>query len=190
MTGFQLTTPRLVLRDFVFEDWHAVYRYVSDAEVVRYLVFPPQSEAATQRYLERMIGYIHEQPRTRYFLAIVRQDTNDLIGGINLGLSGGELGEAQQGSFAYQLRRDAWGNGYATEALQAILRFGFQTLGLHRISDFCDPANHASMRVMEKVGMRREGHLIQNHYTKDQWWDSVLYAILADEWRALHSDAQ
>jgi [ribosomal protein S5]-alanine N-acetyltransferase len=82
-----------------------------------------------------------------------------------------------------QLRRDRWGYGYATEAMQAMLQFGFQSLGLHRISDFCDPENQASIRVMEKVGMRREGHLVQNHYTKGRWWDSVVYAILAEEWR-------
>jgi RimJ/RimL family protein N-acetyltransferase len=182
-TNFSLPTPRLLLRDFVATDWRSVHRYVSDPRVVHYLPFPPQTEAGTQQYVTRLIGYASEQPRTRYYLAIVRQSDQDLIGGINLALSGGELGEPQQASFSYQLRHDTWGLGYATEAMQAILRFGFLTLGLHRISDFCDPANSASMRVMEKLGMRREGHLLQNYYTKGRWWDSVVYAILAEEWR-------
>ena len=181
--AFTLITPRLLLRDFVVADWPSVHQYVSDPRVVHYLPFPPQTEEGTRHYVARMIGYANEQPRTRYYLAIVRQHDHDLIGGINLALSGGELGEAQQGSFSYQLRQDTWSLGYATEAMQAILRFGFLNLGLHRISDFCDPANHASMRVMEKLGMRREGHLRQNYYTKGRWWDSVTYAILAEEWR-------
>ena len=181
---FRILTPRLLLRDFVADDWPAVHAYVSDPEVVRYLMFPPQSEDGTRQYVARMIGYAQQQPRTHFYLAIVRRQEGDVIGNINLACSGGELGEAQQGSFSYQLRRDAWGQGFATEAMRAMLEFGFQTLRLHRISDFADPANHASMRVMEKLGMRREGHLVQNYYTKKRWRDAVVYAILAEEWRA------
>ncbi len=181
---FRILTPRLLLRDFVPEDWPAVHAYVSDPEVVRYLMFPPQSEDGTRQYVARMMGYAQEQPRTRFYLAIERQHERDVIGNINLACSGGELGETQQGSFSYQLRRDMWGQGFATEAMRAILQFGFATLKLHRISDFADPANHASMRVMEKLGMRREGHMVQNYYTKKRWRDSVVYAILAEEWRA------
>jgi RimJ/RimL family protein N-acetyltransferase len=183
---FILTTPRLLLRDFTAPDWPLVHRYLSDPRVVQYLPFPPQTEDGTKQYITRLMGYASEQLRTRYYLAIVRQDNHDLIGGVNLALTGGDLGEAQQGSFSYQLRYDTWGQGYATEAMQAILRFGFATLGLHRISDFCDPASTASIRVMEKLAMRREGHLRQDFYTKGRWWDSVVYAILGDEWREQH----
>ena len=82
----------------------------------------------------------------------------------------------------YCLNRDYWGHGYATEAAQAVISFGFEQLGLHRIFAICDPCNVASWRVLARAGMRREGHLLEDRWQKGQWRDSYLYAILEREW--------
>jgi RimJ/RimL family protein N-acetyltransferase len=77
------------------------------------------------------------------------------------------------------------GRGYATEAALALLDYGFRELGLHRIIATCQPENPASYRVMEKIGMRREGHFRKCIYRPDgTWWDEYFYAILAEEWGA------
>ncbi|WP_419902003.1 GNAT family N-acetyltransferase [Kiloniella sp.] len=74
------------------------------------------------------------------------------------------------------------GKGYASEAARALINLGFRTMGLHRIIATAQPENPASWRVMEKVGMRREGHYKQCIPRPDgTWWDEVFYAILADE---------
>ena len=74
------------------------------------------------------------------------------------------------------------GNGYATEAAYALLKYGFETLQAHRVIATCQPENPASYRVMEKIGMRREGHFQQCiHRGGDLWWDEYFYAILATE---------
>jgi RimJ/RimL family protein N-acetyltransferase len=73
--------------------------------------------------------------------------------------------------------------GYATEAAAALLHYGFAEMKLHRIIATCQPENVASYRVMEKIGMRREGHFQQCIYRgDDQWWDEYFYAMLAQEW--------
>jgi ribosomal-protein-alanine N-acetyltransferase len=81
------------------------------------------------------------------------------------------------------VERARWGHGYAPEAARALLDFGFAALGVHRVWADCDPANAAPIRVLEKLGMRREGHLVENAWIKGAWADSLLYAILDHEWR-------
>jgi RimJ/RimL family protein N-acetyltransferase len=82
----------------------------------------------------------------------------------------------------YTIHPSYWGQGYATEAAHGLLAFGFGELRLHRIWADCDPANLASVRVLEKLGMRREGHLIENAWIKGAWEDSLIFAILDREW--------
>jgi RimJ/RimL family protein N-acetyltransferase len=71
-----------------------------------------------------------------------------------------------------------------------MLRLGFVELGLHRIIGQCDARNTASARVMERLGMRREAHLIANEFVKGEWTDELIYAMLDREWKAASADAQ
>ncbi len=86
----------------------------------------------------------------------------------------------------YVLAREAWGRGYAAEAGRAVLAFGFEELRLHRIFVDIDPRNRASLRVAEKLGLRREGQFLENTWTKGEWTDTVIFALLDREYRALH----
>ena len=75
------------------------------------------------------------------------------------------------------------GHGYATEAAEALLRYSFEALPLHRVIATCQPQNVASWRVAEKLGLRREGHFRQClRRLENQWWDEYFYALLAEEW--------
>jgi RimJ/RimL family protein N-acetyltransferase len=104
-----------------------------------------------------------------------------LIGACDIFVSPSESREAHLG---YILHPGFWGRGYMPEAARAVLKFGFEELGLHRIYAECHPRNTASARVMEKIGMRREGHFKENDWIKGQWQDSLVYAILEWEWKA------
>ena len=86
-----------------------------------------------------------------------------------------------EASVWYLLHPDAWGRGYAVEAVAALLEFGFGELKLHRIWADCDPRNAASCRLAEKLGMRLEGRLRENYWLKGEWCDTAVYAILAHE---------
>jgi len=175
-----LTTERLMLREFEQADWEAVHRYASDPEVVRFMEWGPNSEEETRRFIEKAIGCQSDQPRRNFELAVILKGLGHLIGGCGITLS---RGESRRGWIGYCLNRRFWGQGYATEVARALVAFGFEALGLHKIIAGCDTQNVASARVLEKAGMRREGHLREDKWVKGRWRDSFLYAILDHEWK-------
>jgi len=171
-----ITTDRLVLREFVREDFDAVHEYGSDPEVVRYMNWGPNTRAETRRFLERNIQAQIIQPRTSYQLAITIDER--LIGGAGLTIHSLQDGRAELG---YCIRRDMWGKGIGTEVAGGLIKFGFNELGLHRIEAKCDPENTASYRIMERNGMKREGLLRHEKNIRGEWRDNYIYSILENE---------
>ena len=176
-----LETPRLLLRELGDDDATAIQAYAEDAEVVRYLDWGPNTPEDTARFLAIARAARDAVPRTAYHLAIVLKSAGHLIGGCRIEIPSPSN---ESGDLGYVLGRRHWGHGYATEATRALLDFGFGQLALHHIWATCDVGNQASARVLEKLGMRREGHLRQNARRKGEWRDSYLYAILEPEWRS------
>jgi ribosomal-protein-alanine N-acetyltransferase len=174
-----LDSERLLLREFSLSDWPAVNAYTSDPEVVKYMPFGPTTEEQTREHLPQCLAYAVEQPRRIYELAVVLRAENHLIGTATIAL---HPHERRNASFSYLLHRRYWGKGYATEAMRSLFSFGFRDLQLHRLEDTCDTRNLASARVMEKLGMRREGHLRETIWKDGHWYDEYSYAILANEW--------
>ena len=123
----------------------------------------------------------HARPRVQYHLGVVERSGDELIGMVRLGIVAPRFRGADMG---YGLRADRWRQGLTPEAVELVLEFGFEQLGLHRIAAVCDPNNVGSRRVMEKVGMLPEGRLRQDMRSQGKWRDSLAYAILEDEWRA------
>lgn len=86
-------------------------------------------------------------------------------------------------NYGWSIHPGAQGRGYATEGAREMLRLGFEEFGLHRIVAECDPRNAASIRVMEKLGMRREADHIDAMFLKGEWVGSTVFAMLESEWR-------
>ncbi|MBD7984292.1 GNAT family N-acetyltransferase [Sporosarcina sp. Sa2YVA2] len=86
------------------------------------------------------------------------------------------------GEIAYILNPDYWGMGLATEVANLLISFGFSQLNFHRLYATCDPRNCGSIRVLEKVGMTKEGRMREDLLIKDGWRDSLLYSLLDHEW--------
>lgn len=183
-----LETSRLLLRDFEETDWQAVHRYAADPKVVRYMTWGPNTEEETRTYLALTRAAQQSQPRLDFELALILKSKQRLIGGCGLHLTNLPHQEAELG---YYLERAAWKQGYATEAALAMLAFGFEHVGLHRIFATCDPANTGSARVLEKIGMHYEGRLREHLWVKERWRDSLLYAVLEQEWQpAIRASSQ
>ena len=176
-----LTTDRLVLREFEETDWPAVLAYQSDPLYLRYYHWTHRTEHDLREFVRMFIAWGAEEPRTRFQLAIVLPADGPLIGNCGILMKSADAHEADIG---YELDSRYWGRGYATEAARALLSFGFAELGLHRIWSWCIAENVGSARVLQKIGMRREGHLRENESMKGRWWDTLLYAILEHEWQA------
>jgi ribosomal-protein-alanine N-acetyltransferase len=116
-------------------------------------------------------------PRRRYALAVVvRSDAERLIGSIELRVVSFEH---RQGEIGYVLARESWGHGYATEATQRLLAFGFNELGLHKISATCDPENRASVAVLTNNGMHQEAVLRDHVHVRGEWRDRLLFSVFA-----------
>ena len=177
----RLTTERLILRDFVESDWEAVFAYQQKPLYLRYNEWTGRTPEAVREFVQMFLDHQKQMPRIKFQLVITLKSTGQLIG--NCGVRR-KFHEAPNGDIGYELDPDHWGNGYATEAARAVMHFGFTQLGLHRISASCVADNTGSAHVLEKLGMQLEGRLREKDYYKDRWWDTLLYAILYDEWQA------
>ena len=175
----ELHTLRLQLREFQQEDWPAVHEFNSDPEVFQYLPSDPGTEEQSREFVQWCMTQSQADPRTYYDLAVVHTAEHHVIGWCRFAW---RFDEVDQGEIAYLLDRRYWRQGFATEIAMRLLQFGFDELGTHRIFATCRPANVASWRVLEKIGMQREGHLRQHRWMKGGWQDSFLYAILEQEW--------
>ena len=141
----------------------------------------PNTWADTQEFLGRKLDDQSADPRGYFDLAVTLASSGELVGGSGIRVASPHRREAHLG---YAYRRDVWGLGYATEAARALIAFGFERLGMHRICAYCDVDNIASARVLEKAGMQREGLLRQHMLMHGRWRDFYLYAILEDDRRA------
>jgi RimJ/RimL family protein N-acetyltransferase len=173
-----IATERLIIRELTPNDLAALLAVTSDPNVVRYLSFGVMNEAETQGVIDFAVAAQAHEPRSHFALAIVDAASGELIGSCGLALADDPPGTAE---IYWALREASWGVGFATEAVRAIVDYGLRVLGLHRISAYASPGNPASLRVMEKAGIRYEG-LIRGVVFKDGiWHDAVQYAILEDD---------
>ena len=175
-----LETHRLNLRPFEESDSEATYAYRSHPLVTRYWIVRPEAPEEVRAFLRRAREYSQVEPQTQFRFAVILKSTGQFLGGCGLDITNSAW---RAGEIGYHLMPEFWGQGYGAEAARALVQFGFETLGLHRIFAECFPINIASARVMEKAGMTREAHLRQNKYIEGHWYDTLVYAILDHEWQ-------
>jgi RimJ/RimL family protein N-acetyltransferase len=180
-------TSRLLLRPFQETDLAAFVAYRSDPDVAHY-------QSWTSPYtLDQAMAFLREMelaqpgaPGTWYQLAVERQGQPGLIGDCAFQVFADDERQAQIGftfSPAYQKQ------GYATEAVNGLLDYLFGEMRLHRVTATCDVENEASVRLLERLGMRREAQFIENIWFKDAWGSEYVYALLYEEWSRAHNTA-
>jgi RimJ/RimL family protein N-acetyltransferase len=175
-------TARLILRPYTRDDLDDLYAIESRPDVTRYLYWGTRDRTQARESLEHKINATAlEKDGDSLTLAVTLPQTDRVIGDVQLNLLSREH---RQGEIGYVFHPDHGGRGYATEAAEVMLRIGFEEAGLHRVIGRLDGRNTASARVLERLGMRREAHFVQNEIVKGEWTDEVVYAMLEDEWRA------
>jgi len=167
-----IKTNRLLIREFEIQDWQAVYEYTSNPNVMKYIPEGVFNEEEAKKFVLENSG-----EQAKYFPVILKSD-NIVIGHIVFHQYFGE----HTYEIGWVLNPNYYNNGYASEAAKAVLNYGFKEKQLHRIIATCQPENIPSYRVMEKIGMRREGYFKKCIPNGDEWWDEYYYAVLKEEW--------
>ncbi|MEV0245622.1 GNAT family N-acetyltransferase [Nocardia sp. NPDC050712] len=177
---YPVRTERLLLRPLTTGDVDALLTYRSRPEVCRYVPFEPMTR---ELILERL--------ETLWANTGLTDEGQALTLGIEVASTGALIGDAilfwhsklhGAGEIGYVLHPDASGHGYATEAAHAMLRLGFEELGLHRIVARLDERNTASAAVARRLGMRAEARLVHNEFFKGEWATELDFALLESEW--------
>ena len=172
----ELRTKRLLLRPFRREDVDEVFAYATDPEWARYN--EPVPQPYTHRHAEEFIeSCVLADPNAHVEFALVLDGR--VVGSVRLSFSG--VGRAGLG---YSLAREHWGKGLALEALIVIFDWAFATRGVEEIRARADERNRRSWRVMEKLGMTREGVVRARRIARDGPADEVVYRLLSSEWEA------
>lgn len=178
--AWPMQTERLLLRPFEEGDLQALFEMQSDQEVVRYLYYDARSLDEVRPALARkMAGVAVASEGDGMAAAVVLRDTGEVVADISLWVV--SEGHAQ-GELGFVVHPAHQRKGYATEAARPMLDFAFNTVGLHQVCGRLEARNIASARVFEKLGMRREAHLIENEWVKGEWQSELVYAMLAGEW--------
>jgi RimJ/RimL family protein N-acetyltransferase len=179
---YPLTTARLILRPYVKDDLAGLHAMFGREDVCRYLRWEPMDLDAARTLLERRVKQTRfGTPGEGLLLAVEECETGRMIGELMLQLTDEE---SHQGEIGWSFHPDAQGQGFASEGAREMLRLGFEDLGLHRIEAETDARNAASLRLMERLGMRREAHFVEDEFLKGEWTDTIVCAILESEWRA------
>jgi RimJ/RimL family protein N-acetyltransferase len=179
--SLSLETPRLILRTFCNADLEPFLAYRNDPEVYRYQGWKtPYLRTDAAEFIAQMKNAVPGTPGEWYQLAI------ELKGGGLVGDMAFHLVKSnpRQAYLGYTLSRAAWGQGYASEAAHKTLDYLFRVLDLHRVVADCDVDNAASIRLLEKLGFRREAHYLESFWLSGEarWGSEYLYALLQREW--------
>ena len=175
-----LATSRLEIREFSTSDLDALCQFVCDARVTRFMLQAPRNRDEAQAYLQQVIGYQSEWPRSAWELAVTQREDRTLIGACTLTMLA--AGEADLG---YMFARRVWKHGLATEVASALVHAAFRELKLRRISSTVDVRNLASIRVLEKAGLRWEATHRRLRKVRGEWRDCHVFGIASAELAAL-----
>ena len=173
----ELATDRLVLRELVEADAARFFAIETAPGVSRYLTRIYEREDQALEYIRGIMVEAHEVPRLAFDFAVTRG--GEMIGRCGMKRDDGQPADAM---IWYVFDPAHHGHGYATEAARALMAYAFEELKLHRVWADVDPRNPASLRVCERLGMRKEAHHIENVFIRDEWCDTVIYAVLRREW--------
>jgi RimJ/RimL family protein N-acetyltransferase len=177
----KMETARLVLRRLRDEDLAPFMAYLNDPEVARYQSWESYTEGQARELIERQKSLEPGTPGQWFTFAAELKGTGEMIGHVALSV---KADDPRQAEIGFTFARGQQGRGLAREAAGAVLDYAFGVLGLHRVVAVTDCENGRSVALLERLGMRREGHFVENIWFKGAWGSEYLYAVLRREWAA------
>lgn len=175
-------TGRLIVRRFAETDLEDVLAYQTHPEMLNYVPEEPMTKEGAVSYLAKQANLEHPAyGAAGGWLSFAVQSASNakVIGEVGIFF---EPEPKSEGAIGWMVHPNYWGQGFATEAAHVLIRHAFLERKLHRLTSGCDTQNTASWRLMERLGMRREGHFLQSRRLRGEWRDGYSYALLHDEW--------
>jgi RimJ/RimL family protein N-acetyltransferase len=176
-----IRTDRLLLRPARLADAEPLAAWRSDPEVARYQNWiPPYSLERAEEMVARMVAMDGPANEEWWMLTIADPDDTAVFGELVMHLTW----ECRTAEIGYTLAREAWGRGYASEAAAALVEYLFDTIGVTRVEGMLHPDNQSSAMVLERVGMRFEGHTRSSFWVGDENSDDWIYGMTRPDWEA------
>jgi RimJ/RimL family protein N-acetyltransferase len=176
----EIQTRRLMLRALENRDARRIFEYRSHPDVSRFQSWGTDSVHAIESYILELAAVEPGTPGPWYQIGITLSPA-ELIGDCGFRVLENEPRQAEIGiALAPEFQK----RGYAIEALRALVDYLFGNLGSHRVLGSVDPRNFASMRLLQRLGMRQEAHFVKSLWFKGEWVDDVIFAMLASEWES------
>lgn len=175
----ELFTNRLTLRPLEQKDAKEVFDYRSDANTNKYQGWIPESVDEVKDFIKNKVATTIDVADTWFQFAIISKNEGTVIGDLGIHFIDEDKSQAEIGC---TINKHHHGKGYATEALTEAVSYLFNDLNKHRIHASVDPRNIGSVKLMEKLGFRKEAHFRESLYLNNEWVDDVIYALLQPEW--------
>ncbi|NYB75233.1 GNAT family N-acetyltransferase [Sedimentibacter hydroxybenzoicus DSM 7310] len=173
-----IETGRLLVRTLSMKDKEAFYKYRSMPEVYKYQSMRPKNISEIEEFIKKNANAHLNMPDTWLQLAVCLKE-GQMIGDIGIHF----IDDKYQIEIGYTLSPEYQGMGFAAEAVKAIIDYAFNELKKYRIIASVDPDNLSSVKLLERIGFRKEAHFIKSYRMNDKWYDDCVYAILKDEWK-------
>jgi RimJ/RimL family protein N-acetyltransferase len=174
-----IESARLVLRRFADADLAPLLAYLNDPLVARHQTWESYTEEQARDVIERQKGLEPGVPGRWFTFAAELKESKALVGHVALSMKEADHRQAEIG---FTFAREYQGRGLAREAAEAVLDYAFTELLMHRVVAVADCENERSVALLGRLGMRREGHFVENVWFKGAWGSEYLYALLREEW--------
>lgn len=178
----ELTGARTRLREFRLDDVDDAMGVLGDDRVTRTLSFDSRTREQAREMITGVIERAAARPRAEYYLVVTPLAGDRLVGFARLGLAG-----VRAAKLGVAIAAGHWGHGYGRDAVSTLLDLAFGPLGLRRVSAAIGPDNTVSLHTVTRLGFGYEGRLRDHVFTNGAWRDSLLFSMLADEWRTAPS---
>jgi RimJ/RimL family protein N-acetyltransferase len=179
-----LETERLLIRQITIEDKSEIFEYRCDKVINKYQGWIPETIEDVEVFIDKISKQINI-PETWFQFVIVDKETKKIVG--DLGIHFIDTAN-QQTEIGCTLNKDFQNKGFATEALKKVIEYLFNELNKHRITASIDPDNKYAIRLVERLGFRKEAHFIESLFINGKWVDDLIYALIEKDWNKLKSN--
>ena len=178
----KLETERLIIRPINLNDKNEIFEYRSDAETNKYQGWIPENINNVETFIGKISKNIDE-PETWFQFVIINKENHKIIGDLGIHFFDSDNKQVEIGC---TLNKDFQNKGFATESLKRVIDYLFKKLKKHRIITSIDPENKSSIRLVERIGFRKEAHFVKSLFLNGKWVDDLIFALIEKDWEKLN----